>query len=514
MTAAPPSLALPAEPGRVTDAQSMAALRHLLERVGFTEQAVSTRTGAKSIYDFTSVRQGRVPGEARDALDVLIRLFLDGDAMDRALIRQYLPDSDNAVRTLERLSLLRSPPDDPSKQFATVLLYPTNDLWMISDLPSTAAGAPKPLPADAVYPAITENTRDFLSSVPRTRCERFLEMCGGTGIAALIASRFSTRSWTGDITERSTRYARFNGELNNIDNFEPVQGDLYEPVRGLTFDRIVAHPPYIAAVEQTMIYRDGGPDGEQFTRALLKGLPEFLEPGGRYFMTCVATDRVNTPLEERVRGMIGESNAEFDVVVAVRATRDPVEYFRAVAKGGESTEQDAEAKIAAYAAIQAEKLVYASMAIERHGSPRTPFTARRSIGTAPVGQSLEWQLDWVRLRESPDFAQRILDATVHCRPDVRIRTEQRLVNGVWNVGRVDVSAESPFRTSVECSAETASILTRCTTPITLRDLARDLVADGLVGSAGAEAAVVSLVSFFVNAGYLDIDLLPAPAAVA
>lgn len=505
-------VASPAAPGTVADAQSMAALRDLLEETGFTEEAVSARTGATSIYDFTSVREGRVPGDARDALDVLIRLFLDGDLVGRAVIRQHLPD--RAVRAIERLGLLSAPANDASNQFATVLLYPTNDLWLISDLPGSAAGSPKPLPSDAVYPAITENTRDFLSSLPRTRCNRFLEMCGGTGIAALIASRFSARAWTADVTERATRYACFNAELNRIDNFESVQGDLYEPVRGLTFDRIVAHPPYIAAPEQTMIYRDGGPDGEQFTRALLGGLPDFLEPGGRYFMTCVATDRVNAPLEQRVREMIGPSNAEFDVVVAVRVARDPADYFHAVARAGASSEQDAETKIAAYTAIGAEKLVYASMAVERHASHRTPFTARRSAGTAPLGESLEWQLDWVRLRESPEFVQRVLDSRVHCREGVNIRSDQRLVDGAWRVEHVDVSVEAPFRTSVECSPETASILSRCTAPIALRDLARDLVADGLVGSAGVDAAVVSLVSFFVNAGCLDVDLLPAPAGVA
>ncbi len=512
MTAAPASLGTRAEPGRAANAQAMAVLRDLLAQAGFTEDAVSARTGAKSIYDFTSIREGRTPGQARDALDVLIRLFLDGDLMDRALIRQHLPD--RAVRAIEQLGLLGAAPGDASNQFATVLLYPTNGLWLISDLPLTAAGSPKPLPSDAVYPAITDNTRDFLASLPQTPCNRFLEMCGGTGIAALIATRFSGQSWTGNVTERATRYARFNAELNGIGNFQAVQGDLYEPVRGLTFDRIVAHPPYIAAPEQTMIYRDGGPDGEQFTRALIAGLPEFLEPGGRYFMTCVATDRVNAPLEERVRAMIGPSNGEFDVVIAVRVARDPDDYFRAVARAGASSEQDAEAKIAAYGAMGAEKLVYASMAIERHASPRTPFTARRSVGTAQIGQSLEWQLDWVRLRESPGFARRMLDSRVHCREGVQIRSDQRLVDGAWKVERVDVSVEAPFRTSVECSADTAAILSRCTTPISLRDLARDLVADGLVGAQGVEAAVVSLVSFFVNAGCLDVELLPAPATVA
>lgn len=511
MTAAPESLAVFTEPGRATDAQSIAVLRDLLADTGFTEQAVSARTGATSIYDFTSIREGRVPGQAADALDVLIRLFLDGDLMDRAVTRQHLPD--RALHAIERLGLLGAQANDASKQFATVLLYPTNGLWLISDLPLTAAGSPKPLPADAVYPAITENTRDFLSSLPRTSCNHFLEMCGGTGIAALIASRFSGQAWTADVTERATRYARFNAELNGIDNFQPVQGDLYEPVRGLTFDRIVAHPPYIAAPQQEMIYRDGGPDGEHFTRALLAGLPEFLEPGGRYFMTCVATDRVNAPLEERVRGMIGPSNGEFDVVIAVRVARDPVDYFHAVARAGASSAEDAEAKIAAYTSIGAEKLVYASMGIERHASARTPFTARRSVGAAQIGAALEWQLDWVRLRESPSFSSRMLDSRVQCREGVQIRSDQRVVGGSWNVERLEVSVEAPFRTSVECSAETAAILTRCTAPISLRDLARDLVADGLIGSKGVEAAVVSLASFFVNAGCLDTELLPAPATV-
>ncbi|HXE84955.1 MAG TPA: hypothetical protein VN513_16635, partial [Gemmatimonadales bacterium] len=259
---------------------------------------------------------------------------------------------------------------------------------------------------------------------------------------------------------------------------------------------------------------DGGPDGEQFTRAILAGLPEFLEPGGRYFMTCVATDRVNAPLEQRVREMIGPSNGEFDVVLAVRVARDPVDYFHAVARAGGSTEKEAEAKIAAYAAIGAEKLVYSSMAVERHASPRTPFTARRSVGTTQIGNSLEWQLDWVRLRESPDFSRRMLESRVWCRDGLQIRSDQRLVDGAWRVERIDVSVEAPFRTSIECSAETAAILTRCTAPIALRDLARDLVADGLVGSEGVESAVVSLAAFFVNAGCLDTELLPAPAADA
>lgn len=493
---------------RSTDAAAMETLHALLEKSGFTEEAIAQRTGVASIYDFTSIREGRPSVETRDALDILIRLFLDGELLDRALVRQHL--SADGVRALETLGLLSGPRTDASKQFATVLLYPTQDMWLISDLPISAAGSPSPLPSDAVYPAITENTRDFITSLPRTRCERFLEMCGGTGIAALMAARTCGHAWTGDVTERATRYARFNAELNGLSNFSAVQGDLYEAVRGLTFDRIVAHPPYIASPEQTMIYRDGGPDGEQFTRALLAGLPEFLEPGGRYYMTCVATDRANAPLEDRVRAMIGPSHDDFDVVVAVRIARDPSDYFAALARAGGATAADAEAKMAAYKAMGAEKLVYASMVVERHASPRGPFTVRRSAGMTRLGDSLDWELDWRHLRESRGFSERLLDSHVRCRDGSRIRSDQQLVDGAWRVDRLELMAEVPFRTSVECSPETGAILARCTESVRVRDLAHTLVAEGLVGPGGAEEALVSLVSFFVNAGCLETDLLPSP----
>ncbi len=510
MTATIPSPA--ATTIRSTDAAAMDTLRALLENAGFTEEAVSKRTGVASIYDFTSIREGRLSTETHDALDILIRLFLDGELLDRALIREHLPR--DAVQALETIGLLGNPPHDASKQFATVLLYPSQGLWLISDLPLSAAGSPNPLPSDAVYPAITENTRDFISSLPRTRCERFLEMCGGTGIAALMAARTCGHAWTGDVTERATRYARFNAELNGLANFSAVQGDLYEPVRGLTFDRIVAHPPYIASPEQTMIYRDGGPDGEQFTRALLAGLPEFLEPGGRFYMTCVATDRTKAPLEDRVREMIGASHDQFDVVLAVRVARDPSDYFSALVRAGSSSAADAEAKMAAYKAMSAEKLVYASMAVERHAAPQAPFTVRRSAGTARLGDSLDWELDWRRLRESHGFAERVLDSHVRCRDGTRIRSDQQLVDGSWRVERIELMTEAPFRTSVECSPETGAVLARCTEAVKVRDLARALVADALVGPDGAEEAMVSLVSFFVNAGCLETDLLPSPASVA
>ena len=84
-----------------------------------------------------------------------------------------------------------------------------------------------------------------------------------------------------------------------------MRGDLYEPVRGSRFDRIVAHPAYVPALEPGAIYADGGEDGEFITRAIVQGLPRFLEPQGRFYCGTMGVEREGEPYEQRVRQWLG-----------------------------------------------------------------------------------------------------------------------------------------------------------------------------------------------------------------
>src|SRR5215207_4107444 len=256
---------------KIRQPEQLRHLRLLLQDAEFTVPAVCQRLGIESIYDFRSIREGRTVGlELQDSLDLLIRLFMDVELLDRDLVRRLLPP--DGLMLLESFGLLRTYAGDERQCHAAVLLYPTDSLWVVSDLNVSPAGpAELPLAEDAVYPAITKNTRHFLSSLPSTPCERFLELCAGTGIAALLATRYATQTWAVDITERATHFARFNAALNGIDTCTAVQGDLYDPVRGRCFDRIVAHPPYMPSLEQKYIFRDGGEDGEQITRRIIAG---------------------------------------------------------------------------------------------------------------------------------------------------------------------------------------------------------------------------------------------------
>lgn len=485
------------------DDAAFAAARQALAAARYTEPAICERTGIPSIYEFRRLHEGRPRGQLGDALDALLRLFLDTEPVEEDDLRRLLPAA--TLEALAALGLLAR--DERGCWRATALLYPTRSLLVASDLDHpTARGR---VADDAVYPAITSNTQTFLESLPWTRCERFLEMCGGTGIAALVAARGVGRAWTADITERATRFAEFNARLNGIDNVTAVCGDLWEPVRGLTFDRIVAHPPYVAEAERTLIFRDGGPDGELITRGLLAGLPEFLEPGGRFYCTCIATDRADGPLERRVREMIGERSAEFDVVVLERNGFHPSEYYCRLAAGAKMPFAEAERRHLAYKAMGVSRMVYCTIVAQRHAVPRRPFTLRKETGRAREGDALEWLLAWETANAERDLTPALLDARPIAAPGLRLRTEQHLFEGAWRVHGCALRTEAPFEETTDCSLDAAAFLARCDGSLTLREHAMRLAAEGLVDP-GATEALVDLVRGLVGAGCLDLDIFGAP----
>jgi hypothetical protein len=107
----------------VASAEQGADLRGLLSGRGFTTEEVCHRVGIGSIYDFRSIREGRTAGLAlSDALDLMIRLFMDVELVERGAIDSLL--SPEECRLLEDLRLIRV--GAGGRWQASVLLYPTD----------------------------------------------------------------------------------------------------------------------------------------------------------------------------------------------------------------------------------------------------------------------------------------------------------------------------------------------------------------------------------------------------
>ena len=168
-----------------------------------------------------------------------------------------------------------------------------------------------PLPPDAVYPAVIENTREFIAALPETPCEALLDIGTGSGIAALLAaSRYARHAWGADITARAVHFAEFNRRLNGLlPTLRSWKAICIALVEGMTFDRIVAHPPYVPAAKDAphlprRLARRG--TGNRFCGAPSKACRVFYVPAEASGATmAMAADCEGESFEERIRKMAG-----------------------------------------------------------------------------------------------------------------------------------------------------------------------------------------------------------------
>jgi len=455
------------------------------------------------MVDFRSRRDGRADSTRHgDALEVLTDLFLDLARVDESVARERVGDA--AVDAMLVLRLARSESGAAPTLLATMLLYPTEGVWLISDRTFARPGESLSLPSDIVYPAITRTTGLFMRMMPSSPCDTFLEMCAGNGIGAIAMAPHAGHSWSLDITERATRVARFNARLNGFTNVTVAQGDLYDPVRGLTFDRIVAHPPYVPSTDQQIIYRDGGPDGEFITRRLVTELPPFLRPGGRFYATCIVTDRTNAPFEARVREWLGDVQDQFDVVVAVTSAEHPSEYYFKSAINGGRTFADAERRHETLKALHVERLVYCSFVLERHASPRAAVTRRLSRGTQTTGHEFEQYCDWLSRRDSVDLSRRVLASRPRLHAGARLKQTQALVGEKWSATQLDLETTWPFVATIACPEDVVQLLAICDGTRTMQQVITRLRQRGLLKSSVSDATVVQSVLSCVSAGVLHL----------
>jgi SAM-dependent methyltransferase len=497
------ALAPTPSPLRLEPAAAFDTLRGFLRDAAFEEDEICRRLDIASLDRFRALRDGRPDTPPADSLDVLIRLFLDNEPMRWSEAEALLPGS--ALDAMRSLGLVRDHRSDPSRVVANVLLYPTESLYIASDVAALPEGDPAQW-RDLVYAAITTNTRNFLATMPRSRCDTFLDLCSGTGVAALAAATtFAEHAWAIDVAERSTEFARFNARLNAVENITLRTGDLYAPVAGLTFDRIVAHPPYVPARETRLVYRDGGSDGEEVTRRVIAGLPEHLRPGGSFHCTCTATDRKDSPLERRLRAMLGSSADEFDVAVVVHSEFDPTEYYVRLAIAGRGTWPEAEEWHRHFAALGVTKMVYATLAIVRHERPHAPFTIRRQAGSATGARELGQLVRAAEESASSAAYERLLASRPELASHVTLQSEHaREEDGEWAVRSCTLTSEVPFDVRLPCPPDMVTVVGRMNGSRTVRELFAELSETGALRDDATIDRLASFIHMLAAHGFVEL----------
>jgi len=250
---------------RLGTAEDFAALRRLFDRSGYGLEAIRRRLKIESLRDYSKPRPAPV---LVDALDALIALFFECGFVDEAKLGAVLPPGSAAL--LDRMELLARDPQHPGQVFAPAAILPVSGYLTLCDRACGPDGVRRGVPSDVVYPPAFQTTESFLAELPDTPCEALLDLGTGAGIAALLGARHARHVWAADILPRAAHFAEFNRRLAGVENLAVVQGDLFAPVEGLTFDRIVIHPPYVPAKQAKHVFADAGDDGELVIRRAIE----------------------------------------------------------------------------------------------------------------------------------------------------------------------------------------------------------------------------------------------------
>ena len=264
----------------------------------------------------------------RDPLALAIDLFLlqgilPADELDRLFSRS---DRDVFIRT----GIIAI--DETGQVRARASLFPVGDRLIFSDhdwpeLPHPGYAA---VPSDHVM-AVGHDSRNLAHCTARRKFRAALDLCTGSGIQALLASTHTDQVLAADINPRAARCTRFNAQAAGVTNLEVVVGDLFEPVRGESFDLITANPPFVPSPLDTVRFRDGGRSGEDIQKRIVAGLPHHLAPGGIAQVVTELGERDNEPLVHRLREWL--NGAPMDIHILRLGEHTAMEYAVGHAKG-------------------------------------------------------------------------------------------------------------------------------------------------------------------------------------
>ncbi len=476
-------------PLRLADAGVAETIRSVLNRASFREPAICQRlqiaTLAAVDHPVFMTLQFRLAGDG--LLETLASLFLFGNAIPGEALRRHLSGAElDAFVAADLVRPYTAPDGTPDRLFSPIRLTPIlvpsladQDILVAGDRGDHPDGSTFAAFSDIVFPGHNPLTRRFLTLLPTSRPATVLELCAGSGVAALAMASAGSRCVAADIADRSAHFARFNAWLNGCANVDVACGDLYAPVNG-RFDCILAHPPYVPALEQRLTYRDGGESGDQIIRRIVEDLPDYLNVGGTFHLLCLGMDTEQARFEDRLRGWLGASADEFDIIFSLDSTTPPEQIATRLTERLGRPRVDLEKWRALFESLQVKEFVYGGTVLRRFAKASGgPFTRRvlmtEGTSAASFDQLLRW-FDWLR---EPGGESRMLDAKLVLPPTLRLEVQHRMEAGTFTPDLFFLeNGGHPFRARLKVEPWLAGVLTDLDGRRTVREVFADVRSRG------------------------------------
>lgn len=265
--------------------EALRTLRTTLLDTGYVESVICDLLGVESLQQ---VEPTCFPYYSRfvlpeSELGDLIRIFLLRIALSPERLKVLF--GSKCLDSLIRLGLLRR---RGGKWASAIDLHCADDLFIATDNGHAVHGADQLDEAPVRFMGL--DSLGLLNIAPRYAVKRALDLRTGSGVQALVASRYADQVIAIDINPRAVRFARFNANLNDIYNVRFIVGDLYGPLVNAQFDLILANATDFVDPGQEPRFGDSCTRADETLLRIISESSDYLREGGRLHVVAEGSD--------------------------------------------------------------------------------------------------------------------------------------------------------------------------------------------------------------------------------
>jgi methylase of polypeptide subunit release factors len=445
---------------RVDDPATARALQARLVEIGFRPDVLAdvlgVEEGSLSRGDRELQRRRLPSGEPLTAAAKLLVLGFDvPEAEARTALAPLELDALTGLGVVEPAGggAVRSP----------VRIAPFDAFLVVSDRPDLVES--REPPADFVG-SINPTSLTLAKLTVRDPVESALDLGTGCGIQALLLSRHARHVVATDVNPRALEYARFNAQLNGIDNVETRQGSFFEPVEGETFGLVVSNPPFVISPDSVLTFRDSGLSGDDVSREVVRGAAARLEEGGFATVLCNWASRADEDWSAPPSAWVDGTGC--DAWILHNDSEDPLRYaavWNQLVRRHDPTAyaETLDRWVAYHREIGAERLNHGGVILRRRSSGRNWLAADELPPGAirPAADHIRRVFDAHDHVHSLADEQALLDESLVLVEGHRVEQTARLVEGEYEIERATLTLDEGIAFEGAVDTYTLHVLARC-----------------------------------------------------
>ena len=161
----------------------------------------------------------------------------------------------------------------------------------------------------------------YIDAFAVRRDHRIVDLCTGTGIAALYLSLFSDHVLATDVADVPLALAEINRRLNRREATVDIRRQELSHTLGggERFDLLTCNPPFVAyppGIQGTLFSHGTDLDGLGYLRTIIRRLPDVLTPGGSaYLVADLVGDRRGPHFVDELESFAATGGLDVDVYI-------------------------------------------------------------------------------------------------------------------------------------------------------------------------------------------------------